>query len=360
MLNAPTAMVTGGSGFVGGRLVERLILYHRARVRALVRKLGHASRLARFDLDLVPGHFADETAVDEAVASCDFVFHCAHDWYDNSTNLEGARLIAQACLRHGVKRLVYVSSMAVYGWPEGSLDESREPTPDTEYGRNKLEVERLLLRYAREERLPVVILEPGCVYGPYSQAWTVGQVTMMRLGRIVLPDGGQGLCNGIYIDDLVDAMLLAAEKNAAVGERFLISDEEPVPWRAFFGAYEQILGKPGVVLKPIEEVETLVGSAKGVRSLKRLWANPRQIAQWRPVRALYHFLKRRVSRDALEKIKGKAPPARYTPNPEFLKVYTCNTRACIDKAKNLLGYQPRFGFERGMRLTGEFIKRTSL
>ena len=77
-LTNATVLVTGATGFIGGRLAERLVVEHGARVRALVRNFGRAARLARYPIELVPGDLRAAESIDRAAAGCQYVFHCAY------------------------------------------------------------------------------------------------------------------------------------------------------------------------------------------------------------------------------------------------------------------------------------------
>ena len=107
-------LVTGGTGCIGGRLVERLVLEPGAPVRALVRDPTRAIRLGRFDLARVRGDVAKPEDVRRAVEGCAVVVHCAHDWDDPESNVAAARALIGACQEQGVERLVFVSSLSVY------------------------------------------------------------------------------------------------------------------------------------------------------------------------------------------------------------------------------------------------------
>ena len=129
-LNASTVLVTGATGFIGGRLVERLILEEGARVRVLLRDFAHAPRVARFPVEMIGGSVTDLDAVDRAAAGCDVIVHCA---FGNSgtpeekraATIAGTEAVAEAARRAGVKRLVHLSTISVYGLPgDGDLDET--------------------------------------------------------------------------------------------------------------------------------------------------------------------------------------------------------------------------------------------
>lgn len=357
MLTDKKVLITGATGFIGGRLVEKLILYHGADVRALVRNFAHAARIARFRLEMVGGDIADADAVDRAVAGCDAVFHCAHDLQNAQRNLDGVRVLAEACLRHGVRRFVHVSTISVYEpLPDGDLDES-SPVElcGWEYADNKLAVERELLRYADEHSLPVVVIQPTIVYGPFSKPWTIGPVGQLRTGRVVLPDDGGGLCNAVYVDDVVDALILAAQKDEAMGERFLISGAAPVTWREFYAAYERVLGVQSVIMMPAEEIERIAYRNGTPSNLRLLWRNPRRLLNWAPVRSLYAFARPRIGEHFWKKAEQALPAPVYIPDEQTLSLYRARAGVKIDKAQRLLEYEPAFSFDRGMSLTAQFI-----
>ncbi len=75
-------------------------------------------------------------------------------------------------------------------------------------------------------------MQPTIVYGPFSRLWTIDPADMLINATVVLPDRGEGICNAVYVDDVVDAMILAAKNPAAVGQRFLVSGE-PITWAQF-------------------------------------------------------------------------------------------------------------------------------
>jgi nucleoside-diphosphate-sugar epimerase len=363
-------LVTGATGFIGGRLVEKLILYHRANVRALVRDFAHASRLSRFSLEMVGGGIADSDAVDRAVAGCDTVFHCAHDFRGKNTqqNLDGTRNVADACLRHGVRRLVHVSTISVYEpLQDGELDESSPAEPcGWVYPDNKLAIEQMLFKYWREEGLPVVILQPTIVYGPFARSWTIKLIELLREFRVALPK--DGLCNAVYVDDVVDALILAAEKEKVEGERFLISGAEPVSWREFFGAFEGMLGFQRVALMSNEQIEQskkMTQPAGGITmKLRSLREDPRRIARqvvnWPPILKLYRLAQSLMGEEFAKPVAKDWPAPLFVPEDQLLALYGARATVKIDKAKRLLGYEPAFDFKRGMNLTAQYVKWANL
>lgn len=362
MVAGRKVLVTGATGFIGGRLVEKLILYHGADVRALVRNFNHAVRIARFPVAMVKGDIVEPDAVNQAVAGCDTVFHCAHDFQNSACNLDGAQLIADACLRHKVRRLVYVSTVSVYHpLPDGDLDESCRTEPcGWDYSETKLAIEQRLLRQVRDAGLPAVAVQPTIVYGPFSTPWTVSPVRRLRTGRLALPSDRDGLCNAVYVDDVVDALILAAEKPAVVGERFLISGPAPVTWRAFYAAYEHMLGVQSVVLMPTHEIEQMARRNTVMSHFKWFWQDPAQVVNWPPVRRFYEFTRWWTTDNLRTRVKGALSSPLHVPDEVRLALYRSHAVVRIDKARDLLGYNPRFDFDRGMRLTAQFVNWANL
>jgi nucleoside-diphosphate-sugar epimerase len=165
------------------------------------------------------------------------------------------------------------------------------------------------------------VVRPGDVYGPGSDPWAVRPLEAIRSGLFALPDGGRGIVSPVYVDNLVDGIVLAASDPRAVGHVFTITDGVGVENRAFFAPYHQWLGKrgprslPGGVLSaatwPIERVAELRGGESDL--------NPQTIAYFRR-RGTYS----------------------------------------IRKAREVLGYEPRIDLEEGMRRTREWAEERGL
>lgn len=318
-------MVTGATGFIGCRLVEKLVLEHGAIVRALVRRLASAARLARLDVEMIHGDVTDPAAVARAIEGCDVVIHCAYGndgdaGHQRAVNVEGSRIVAEVALEAAVSRLVHVSTIAVYGtMHDGDMDE-RTPFggPGDHYSQTKREAERLVLDMHRDAGLPATVVRPTCVYGPYGLAFTIHPLRELGARNVILVNGGTGLANLIYIDDLVDGLLLAAVEPAAVGEIFNLSTEPAITWRALYDAYEALLGKRSTIAMTPDEVRAC----------------------------------------------ARAPDAGSRPfhihNEHMLSFFAARPRFRIDKARRLLGFRPAFGFERGMELTGQWARWAGL
>ncbi len=399
MLQGSRVLVTGGSGFIGGRLVEALMLAeglagtapNHTEVRVLVRDVRRAARLGRFPLEIIPGDITDEAAVRRAVEGCDYVFHCAHPTGMGKKQMAAASSsthhICQAALDAGVKGFVHLSSFAVYGPTlDGDLTERTPHQPsDHPYTQAKRATEKLVLEYHQTKGLPAVVLQPTIVYGPFCKAWTDKPAADLQTGRVPLVNGGSGCANAVYVDDVVQAMLLAAVQPEARGEIYLISGAVPVSWREFYGAFETVLGVESTVevskqkLVQMQQAQVKqTGASAGLRQLLRQPAVRSSVLKSPPVRLSVQVAKRVLPRSQRNKLKtrllgpgqqnrrgGSSQPAPvqkpiHVPNETLLALYAAQTHVHIGKARDQLGYVPQFDLAQGMALTGEYIHWANL
>jgi nucleoside-diphosphate-sugar epimerase len=316
------------------------------------------------------GRVADAKAIDKAVGGCDVVFNCAYDWIMPKENILGTQVLIDACLRHDVRRLVHLSTFATYQpLPEGVLNEESPVEPDGRsykdtkiiYKDTKIEIERLILKSVKEQNLQATILLPTIVYGPYARSWVDYPVKNLLTGTVVLPDNGQGWCAAVYIDDVVDAMLLAAERDQAIGERFLISGPQEVPWKQFFESLQEPLGADSIKYWSDDQIKKAKGAV--VRNIKLMLREPKRLANMLPVRKplelIYQRLGDKAKQQALNLWRYKretGEPELFLPDKVQLQLYKARTHVSIEKVQRLLGYRPAFSFAEGIALTKDYIR----
>ncbi len=231
-------LVTGASGFIGGHLVQRLASegHH---VRCLVRPSSDTSLLRSLGVELVHGDLTDARSLADAVQGCRYVLHCGalvSDWGTEqeirAINVIGTRDLARAAATASVDRFVHLSSTDVYGYPGGlAVDETHVGTGFANwYSQTKRDAETEIRGVPG---LDAVILRPSTIYGPRSVD-VVGDIARAIRGRhMLLIDRGRATAGLCYVENLIDAAVLALRLDAAAGETFNITDGVPVTWRQF-------------------------------------------------------------------------------------------------------------------------------
>jgi nucleoside-diphosphate-sugar epimerase len=236
----PTAFVTGGSGFIGGALVERL-LREGWDVRALARSDAATARVRERGAEPVGGDLADPAALRSAAESAELAFHCAakvEDWGDPADfereNVQGTLNVIEACRAAGVRRLVHVSTEAALTAGEAlvNVNEDAPLRPDSPflYSASKARAEQLVR--AAGDGLETVVVRPRFVWGRGDTTLLPALTALIRAGRFRWIGGGRHLTATTHVDNTVEALWLGATK-APAGGIYFVTDGEPVVFREF-------------------------------------------------------------------------------------------------------------------------------
>jgi nucleoside-diphosphate-sugar epimerase len=230
------AFVTGGTGFVGG-VVCRKLRERGDEVVALVRTPAKAGQLRELGCEIVSGDLGDEDVIRKAVVGCDAVFHVAA-WYEVGSpesakpamfdaNVKGTERVLDAAIDAGVGRIVYVSTVGVFGDTKGRVvDETfeREPTGFMSYYEETKFYAHELAKDRIAKGAPIVIVQPGGIYGPNDPSvigTLIGMIRRFGLPFMVFPDGG---FNFVYVEDVADGILLAYDKGR-IGESYVLGGQ---------------------------------------------------------------------------------------------------------------------------------------
>ena len=314
-------LVTGGTGFTGKALVRRL-LDDGHNVIALDYKEGlKTQELREWGAKIIIGSVTDPNVVHKCMPGVEIVHHLAAafremnvpDSYYDEVNVEGTRVVLDAAHREGVKKFVYCSTCGVHGNCDNPPAAEDAPIqPADYYQRTKYEAEPIVLEYYKKG-LPATILRPAAIYGPGDPERFL--MIFRRVSRGLFPMFGNGktLYHPLYIDNLVDALVLSMDVDKGLGEAYLIADEEYV------------------------EIEDLVRrTARAMNTKVRIPHFPVM-----PVVALGHVIEK------LCKPFGVTPPIF----PRRVDWYRQNRAFDIRKATRDLGYAPRVLLDDGLRRT---------
>ncbi len=242
------SLVTGASGFIGRRLAAELAR-RGDEVACLVRRTSRTAPLRGLPVELVIGDVGDPASLIPAVSGRDRVFHlagviqAAGDASFETANIRGTRNLVEACLRSApdLRRFVFVSSIAAAGpsGPDRPLIESDAPNPVSAYGRSKLAAERIVREAG--SRLPAAIIRPPNVLGPGSRELDAA-IGLLR--RRLSPSIGDGRprTSLVDVDDLVAALILAAEDPRSQGETYFVTDGGAYAWSEIVAALAGELG----------------------------------------------------------------------------------------------------------------------
>jgi nucleoside-diphosphate-sugar epimerase len=226
------------------------LLNRRQTVSILARDERRARRQFGDSVSIVEGDITDAEQVRQAVEGATTVYHLAGRLYHprvpahlyRQTHVEGTRTLLDACRgQDSIKRIVHVSTTGVHGVTgDTPATEDAPLAPTNPYEGTKLEAELLALKAHREEGLPVTVVRPGLVYGS-GDLHLLGFIQSIdkRLFRVI--DGGRALLHPVYIDDVVAALLLSAERPQAVGRTYNIAGAHPVTVRGLATAIARAL-----------------------------------------------------------------------------------------------------------------------
>jgi len=236
--------IIGANGFIGSRLVEQFHLGGQHTVIPVVRKPASLALPARFSLEWRLGDALETESLTAALQGCDAVVHAA---IGDPLQIEKMpAILCAAAAAAGIKRVVYLSSASVHGQsiPPGTTEATPLHTEHSiDYNNAKVRAERSFFSECSKYRMDGYALRPGVVYGPRSR-WIADLAEELREGRAWLFDEGRGICNSIYVDNLIHAIRLCLEANAGAGQPYLVGDEETVTWADFYHQAAQLTGLP--------------------------------------------------------------------------------------------------------------------
>ncbi len=266
-------MVTGATGFTGSCLTKKLVSLGLT-VRAIARPCSQLGELEQLPIEWFRGNVYDPKTVALAAEEVEYIFHVAAAFRKakieeeeyTRVHIESTKLLAAAALQNSsFKRFVHVSTIGVHGHIKNPPAREDDPfDPDDTYQRTKARAELWLSDFASKNNLPFTIIRPTGIFGP-------GDRRLFKVFRMaakpIFPILGYGKClyHYIHVDDLTDAMLLAATHKKALGEAFIIGNTEPLALEDAIAIISKVLGKnPRIVRIPVAPFFLLADACEAI------------------------------------------------------------------------------------------------
>jgi nucleoside-diphosphate-sugar epimerase len=378
-LRGQKIFVTGATGFIGGRLVEKLVLEEGVEVVALVRRFMNASRLARFSIKMVGGDVLDRDAIIRGMEGCSLAVHCAIDGSGTTeenrrVTVEGTRNFCTAAEESKLRRVVHLSTVSVYGaTPPCIVDEKCAKNPHSDpYGTSKLEAENIVLQYVGRG-LPVTVLQPTVVFGPWAY-WTTSTAALLGKGSVVLPDDGAGYCNAVYVDDVIQSILCALKCTQPVTGPYLISGPEPITWADYFRVHSEWIPGSTVIGEPLQVMERRYSRQEFVNAIAPTFFSRERrlkisefVQNYPGIWQFYNKSRGRAGTATFKSMLAGAEPVvkpdpsvRFYPPWPAARFMALRSQVSIKKAEVELGYQPRFNIAKAMQIVGPWLQWAGL
>jgi len=317
--------LTGGTGFTGSHLAKRLI-EDGHKVRALARPSSNIETLKKLGAEIITGDMTDRDLLFKSIKGVDWVFNIAAafrqanlpDSQFFAVNCEAVKSILDACMQHQVQKFVHCSTIGVITTVKNPpADENSPVCPGDVYQKSKYAGELEVLRQAAEKKIPATVIRPCAIYGP-------GDLRMLKLFKMVAKKrflffgSGNAYLHTVFVENLVDGFILAAQKHESAGQVFIIGDEGYVT---------------------LNELVKIIAEQFDVNT-------PKLHIPYRPFEILAIIVE-----SLYKKLKIKKEPPIYKRRISFFK----KSRAfSIKKARDILGYSPKIDLKTGIAITAKW------
>jgi len=322
--------ITGASGFLGGALAKAY-RDDGDSVVALVRPSSQIGVLEKMGVEILKGELTDENSFHNLLKNVDLAIHCAAHTGEfgpwdvfYKTNVLSAKSFFEAGLQQGCARLIYISSVAVYGngrhhrgTDEGSAYESLIVD---NYTRSKIMAETIAFKYYEKHNLPLAIIRPGYIWGAGDRAVMPRLIQGIKDNRLAVVERGANLLNLSHVDNVVEGIRLAATSDKAVGQAFNLTDGSKITTRRF-----------------LEDIISIIGINYKIRSF--------------PYVPAYSFAYLCELYSKIRRYKVEPLITRYTVRmAKYDQVFN------ISKAAFQLGYKPKVNYKAGMAAQVGYVR----
>lgn len=322
-------LVTGGTGFIGSHLVEELVR-NNLEVRIIARNKKKSVQLFGDTVECIEGDILETSKIEKAIEGVDVVFHLASiinvgnvpDEFYYKVNVEGTENLLRACLKKGVKKIVFSSSVNVYPPLSNSpFTEDSMCDPDEILGKTKLEAENRIKKICENSDLEFINLRIARVYGPRDFS-LLKLFRQINSGFFLMIGKGKGIIQPVFVKDVVDALILSLEKEEIKNETFIIAGSEAITKRDFCNEIAKCMGKK---------------------------ISPFYIPAFLAIPPIYLFEK-------LSVLLKKDPVL----SRRKVRFFLTSQSFKIEKAMKILGFEPKVRLNEGLMLTIQWYRENNL
>lgn len=315
-----SVFITGANGFIGKALSQRY--------RELGCDVRGMDMLADESQNVVAGNIIQPHSWSKHAKGCELFIHTAAvvslvaewDLY-RDVSINGTRKALDVAIEAGAKRFIHFSSIAAMGvdYLQGADEKSSVVVgEDYRYGVTKGASEHVVLAAHAAGEIPCTIIRPADVYGPGSRAWLLEPLKMACIGQFILPDQGKGRFTPVYIEDLLDGVMLAAGLNEGVGQIFILAGDKSVSCNEFFSYHWAWAGKTKKI--PSFPLKVTLALTQALSKVNRLLKKPSEVT------------------------------------PDAMLMFSRQGGFSIAKAKSKLGYMPKVSLEEGMQHSEKWLR----
>jgi nucleoside-diphosphate-sugar epimerase len=279
-------------------------------------------------MNIVAGNITQPATWAKHAKNCDLFIHTAAvvslaaDWnLYREVSVNGTRKALDVAIECGATRFVHFSSIAAMGvdYLQGADEKSAVVVgEDYRYGVTKGASEHVVLAAHSAGEIACTIIRPGDVYGPGSRAWLIEPLKMARSGQFILPDQGKGRFTPVYIDDLLDGVMLAAGLPEGIGQIFILAGDRSVSCKQFFTYHWNWAGKTKKI--PSLPLKAALALTQALSKMNRLLNKPSEVT------------------------------------PDAMLMFSRQGGFSIAKAKSKLGYEPKISLDEGMQRSEEWLR----
>lgn len=369
-LKGKTVFITGGTGFIGSHIVEQLVLHEDAKVRVLVHTWAKAAFVSHLDVEFVQADILDCQQMVEASKGCDYIIHAAivggkgHDEFV-ANNVKATENIMAAAKANKIASVVQFSSVVVHG--ETVPTDLTADSPLISYGDNyadaKLEAEKRFWQLLDEYHLHGSIIRPTYVWGPYSMWYTIFPMQQMKKGEFSWVDMGRGMCNAVYVGNVVDLCLTCLTNPKADQEAFIAADGEQSTWYDFYSPLMRLLNMnpdrvPSIPLCDGVGRKIRLAWKKHLLSINESLC--RKIDETEKTDKLKAKLLYRLPRKSFRMLRKMVTYRLPVMAPDQFAIYSQHTPINVTKNEQVLGFKPRYTLRQSQEITLNWLKQSNL